>query len=443
MGARPPGELDDPIFLNILRGGRLGLLDFELTKAAARLLPRGRIWVKARPFFAAALLAAGGGFAFHEGWARSGAPALRAYWEQMAREENARWTVKLTLARDASDFAGDFETMLTEEGYTVQVAKDQSKHQSSGDTLLYPPGGAEAAGRLAQALRHWTYGAPLEAKEKGRRGTGDIDVRIEATWAPGAVFHDTLTGKPMLRDRFKDGEGLGPEMVVLPGGTFRMGCLEGDPACDQDEHAAHAVTIEPFAIGRYEVTFEDYDRFAKDTKRKLPDDASWGRGRQPVINVTWDDAQSYAAWLSEKTGRHYRLPTEAEWEYAARGGTTTSYWWGNEVGRNHANCDGCGSEWDGKETAPAGSFAPNPFGLYDTAGNVWEWVQDCYHGNYQGAPADGSAWPETGGGDCNSRVVRGGSWYVDPRDLRSADRYGGRSGDAYYGGLGFRLARAS
>ena len=182
-----PGELDHAIFLNILHGGRLGLLDFELPKIAARLLPRGRIWVDARALLAAALVAAGAGWAFHEGWTRWGAPELRAYWERVAREENARWTVKLTLAGDASDFAGDFEELLTQRGYRVQVGKDQAD-RSRGNTLLYPPGGAKVAVRLAQALRHWTYDAPLEPKEDGKRGAGDIDVRLQGTWAPGAVL---------------------------------------------------------------------------------------------------------------------------------------------------------------------------------------------------------------------------------------------------------------
>jgi formylglycine-generating enzyme required for sulfatase activity len=230
-------------------------------------------------------------------------------------------------------------------------------------------------------------------------------------------------------------------MVSLPGGSFQMGCLAGDKWCGRNQHPAHAATVPAFAIGRYEVTFEEYDRFAQDTKWKQPDDRGWGRGRRPVISVTWEDAQSYAAWLSEKTGRRYSLPTEAEWEYAARAGTASPYWWGTDVGRNRANCDGCGSEWDNKETAPVGSFEPNPYGLHDTAGNVWEWVEDCHHDSYAGAPFDGAAWLGTGGGDCRFRVVRGGSWFNIPQGLRSANR--GRGGTVgAIADLGFRLARA-
>ena len=265
---------------------------------------------------------------------------------------------------------------------------------------------------------------------------GKNDVRTkEGSASPTGNF-------PTLRDRFTDGSGLTPEMVVLPGGRFQMGCLAGDDNCDPDEKPAHPVTVPAFAIGRYEVSFEDYDRFAKDTKRKLLDDHGWGRGRRPVIVVTWDDARAYAAWLSEKTGRRYRLPTESEWEYAARAGTTTPYWWGSGIGKNRANCRDCGSEWDGKQTAPVGSFEPNPFGLHDTAGNVWEWVDDCWHERYEQAPADGSAWREADGGDCGSRALRGGSWIDVPRNHRSAARFRIPAGDPYYLYAGFRIARA-
>src|SRR5205823_12154354 len=132
-----------------------------------------------------------------------------------------------------------------------------------------------------------------------------------------------------------------------------------------------------------------------------PSDYGWGRGRRPVINVSWDDAKAYAAWLANRTGKAYRLLSEAEWEYAARAGTTTVYFWGDAIGNNNANCDGCGSQWDKRQTAPVGSFKSNAFGLYDMAGNVWQWVQDCYHADYQGAPTAGSEWTS---GDCSRRV---------------------------------------
>ena len=223
------------------------------------------------------------------------------------------------------------------------------------------------------------------------------------------------------------------EMITIPAGTFRMGSHEGS-----DEQPVHAVTIgKPFALGKYEVTFEAYDAFATATGRSEPSDSGWGRGNRPVINVSWDDATAYAAWLSQQTGKKYRLPTEAEWEYAARAGSTTKYPWGDEVGLNNANCDGCGSQWDNKQTAPVGSFVANAFGLHDMHGNVWEWVQDCYHSSYEGAPVDGAAREQC---DSSSRVLRGGSWYDFPARMRSADRlWDSASYTTYY--FGFRLAQ--
>jgi formylglycine-generating enzyme required for sulfatase activity len=232
--------------------------------------------------------------------------------------------------------------------------------------------------------------------------------------------------------------GQGPEMVLIRGGTFEMGSNEST-----DETPVHQVSVKDFAIGRCEVTFDEYDRFAEATKREKPDDWGFGRGNRPVIAVSWEDARAYADWLSQQTGKQYRLPTEAEWEYAARASTTTQYWWGDEIRQDQrvwANCNGCGSEWDSKETAPVGSFPANPFGLLDTAGNVWEWVEDCWHENYQDAPQDGSAWLEANGGKCEGRVVRGGSWGVIPRWLRSADRLGYRPTDRD-DVLGFRLVQ--
>ena len=158
-----------------------------------------------------------------------------------------------------------------------------------------------------------------------------------------------------------------------------------------------------------------------------------------MVNVDWNQVQTYVMWLSEKTGKGYRLLSEAEWEYVARAGSgTRKYSWGNEIGRNRANCDGCGSRWDGKQTAPVGSFGANGFGLHDVHGNVWEWVEDCWNGTYAGAPADGSAWEE---GGCNRRVVRGGSWGLAPRYIRSAYRFRFDTGGRGFS-IGFRVARS-
>ena len=188
-----------------------------------------------------------------------------------------------------------------------------------------------------------------------------------------------------------------------------------------------------FALGVYEVTFEEYERFAAATGRGRPNDSGWGRGGRPVIHVWWEDATAYADWLSAEAGEQYRLPSESEWEYAARAGTETPYAWGNEVGRNRANCFLCGSRWGGDRTAPAGSFAANAWGLHDMLGNVWELVEDRWHENYARAPRDGSAWTSGGG-----RVSRGGSWSNGPWGLRSASRI--RHNGGLYD-LGFRVAR--
>ncbi|MDQ6979805.1 MAG: formylglycine-generating enzyme family protein, partial [Mariprofundaceae bacterium] len=147
------------------------------------------------------------------------------------------------------------------------------------------------------------------------------------------------------------------------------------------------------------------------------DPSNFKGDNRPVEQVSWDDVQRYL----KKLGRAYRLPSEAEWEYAARAHATTAYSWGNAIGKNRANCDGCGSQWDDTTTAPVGSFSANDFGLYDMHGNVWEWNADCWHGSYAGAPSDGAVWLS---GTCKGRVLRGGSWHINPRHLRSANRYG-------------------
>jgi formylglycine-generating enzyme required for sulfatase activity len=231
-----------------------------------------------------------------------------------------------------------------------------------------------------------------------------------------------------------------PEMVVVPAGDFMMGLPTNEEGRTNGENPQHKVTIAaPFAVSEFEVTFDEWDTCAAygDCDPQILDN-DFGRGRKPVINVSWYDAQRYAAWLSKMTGKSYRLLSEAEWEYAARAGTKTSYSWGDEIGKRKANCLGCGSEWDGKRTAPVGSFAANAFGLHDMHGNASEWVEDCYHANYDGAPADGLAW--TAGGDCSSRILRGGGWNSSPVNLRSASRGTGRT-FRQSNSVGFRVAR--
>lgn len=243
-------------------------------------------------------------------------------------------------------------------------------------------------------------------------------------------------------------------MIVVRAGAFQMGSLPAndvfgnDPNAFSNEFPRHPVTIgRPFAVGKFDVTFHEWDACvaAGGCDGYRPEDMGWGRGQRPAINVTWNEAKAYVAWLSQTTGKTYRLLSESEWEYAARAGTTTAYYWGNLIGTNNADCDGCKSQWDGKSSAPAGSFAPNPFGLYDMAGNVGQWVEDCYNSGYEvviqqgrvDAPADGSAWRS---GDCGSRVVRGGSWQDTPPNLRSAYRLGPFA-DVSEPHQGFRVAR--
>ncbi len=222
-----------------------------------------------------------------------------------------------------------------------------------------------------------------------------------------------------------------PEMVIIPAGTFQMGSNNGA----QDEQPVHTVTINRFAMSRHEVTFEEYDNYAKQASVDKPK-SSWGRGKQPVIRVSWDDAVGYAEWISKQTGKQYRLPTEAEWEYAARAGTNTDYYWEEGNIKEYAWFN----ENSNDKTHTVGGKLPNSFGLYDMSGNVWEWVQDCWHKNYKKAPDDGSAWEQGDGGNCPLRVLRGGSWFLKPYFLRSA--YRNRDDpDGRNGRIGFRLAQ--
>jgi formylglycine-generating enzyme required for sulfatase activity len=224
-----------------------------------------------------------------------------------------------------------------------------------------------------------------------------------------------------------------PDMIVVPAGEVMM----GSPAAD--ESPPHKVRIaKPFAVSMKEVTFDDWDVCVALGGCAQASDSGWGRRTRPVINVSWTDAQDYVAWLSKRTGKPYRLLSEAEWEYAARAGSERAFPWDQDAaGTSNANCDGCGSQWDNQQTAPVGSFAANKFGLFDMGGNVWEWVQDCYRDNYDQVPADGTA---VTGGDCRRHAVRGGSWGADVPFVRSASRFP-RAPDYRSSSLGIRVGR--
>jgi formylglycine-generating enzyme required for sulfatase activity len=213
-----------------------------------------------------------------------------------------------------------------------------------------------------------------------------------------------------------------------------MGSTDTDKEALDREKPRHKVTIgNRFGVGRYPVTFQEYDRFAEETGGDKPGDKGWGRTRRPVINVSWEDAKAYVEWLSGETGEAYRLLSEAEWEYACRAGTETRYCFGDTITAKQANFDGKVGK-----TTEVGSYPANPWGLYDMHGNVWEWADDVWHDNYEGAPDDGRAWTE--GGADGRRVVRGGSWYLKPGGARSAFRYW-LGFDLRSNDFGFRVAR--
>ncbi|MEK8017544.1 MAG: formylglycine-generating enzyme family protein, partial [Candidatus Parabeggiatoa sp.] len=259
----------------------------------------------------------------------------------------------------------------------------------------------------------------------------------------------------IFQDTLADGS-LGPEMVVIPAGTFRMGDIQGVGFSNQQP--VHEVSVARFAMGRYEVTVGEFRQFVEATGYKT--DAEKGDGcyvgfnkqkelnwhnpsfsqtnNQPVICVSWNDVTAYAEWLSEQTGQQYRLPTEAEWEYAARAGTETKYWWGDEMGSNNANCRNSSCDDSFKYTAPVGSFEPNPFGLFDVSGNVWEWTCSEYEKKYSGK--EQSCLNKSEANDGSLFVLRGGSWSNGAMRRRSASRDGDQRSfrDSIYGA---RLAR--
>jgi len=370
-----------------------------------------------------------------------------------AEEEEIR-RAEETAQREAAEDArrrAEEEAMrqAEEEARREQDAEAQRERVHEAQTLLaelgYAPGPAD--GKEGPA----TERAIARFKRKAELPSGSVvdEALLVALRDAARARNEETPGRRTEGETFRDCPEC-PEMVVVPAGRFMMGSPGTERGRDDIEGPQHRVTISrPFAVGKYEVTFAEWDacvsgggckeyrppeRFAP---RYIP-----SRDRMPVWEVSWYDAQAYVEWISDRTSNPYRLLTEAEWEFVARAGTSTRYWWGEEAGFRNANCKKCWErELDDWGPTPVGWFRPNPFGLYDTAGNVMEWVQDCYNRSYLRAPTDGTAWTA---GECELRVVRGGSWGFSPVNVRSAHRYverahaaeAGRSGH-----VGFRVAR--
>ncbi len=396
----------------------------------------------------------------HADKARSRRQALIAAAEAKAK--------RLAAARELWESVKDSQNPADFEGYLTQYPdgthadEARSRQQQALDDEAYAR--ARSAGTVA------AYGEYLQSYPAGRHAAEARRLQTEVRLAelrPGQSFKDELASG-----------GQGPEMVKIPAGRFRMGCVSGRD-CDDDETPVHNVWLSrPFALSKYEVTRGEFGRFVAQagyrtaaergggcfvlgmewgSRLTLKSSARWNNpgfnqpDTHPVVCVSWDDAVAYVEWLSSETGVRYRLPSEAEWEYAARSGSTTKYHFGDDESQlcryaNHADESAYYVRWrrrnelcsDGVElTAGVGSYQPNSFGLYDMHGNVFEWVQDCWNDSYVGAPSDGSAWKR---GDCGSRVLRDGSWGSEPRGLRAALR--GRLTTVYRSsGIGFRVAR--
>ncbi|MGF1612716.1 MAG: SUMF1/EgtB/PvdO family nonheme iron enzyme [Gammaproteobacteria bacterium] len=274
----------------------------------------------------------------------------------------------------------------------------------------------------ASTPKNGTTRLPLEAKGASIPQPREVPNKAQAH--PTATFRDPLVSG-----------GRGPAMIALSGGSFPMG--SSDLSIVAEERPQRQVLVKPFAISQYEITIKEYVDFANATRRKLPPHLPRDNGLLPMHSVSWEDAHAYTRWLSAQTGHPYRLPSEAQWEYAALGGTNTPYWWGFEVGQNQAHCRKCGTAFTAEKPLPVGRFAANPFGLHDTAGNVAEWVQDCFHETYHGAPADDSVWQ---GGNCTYRIVRGGSFHSAPTAIRSRARSKLRPNNTY-DTVGIRVVR--
>jgi formylglycine-generating enzyme required for sulfatase activity len=271
------------------------------------------------------------------------------------------------------------------------------------------------------------------ARAPAHAAAGARKAAAKAAPAPEDEAPPAPSGKAAAGAEFKDCPAC-PTLIPLSAGPFTMGSDSSDPS---EKPAHHVALDDPFAIGKYEVTVEEWNACVEAGACQRVGQYASPNPKAPIRDVSWDDAQQYLKWLSTSSGKPYRLPSEAEWEYAARGGTSTRYWWGDQMVTGNANCKDCGEPWRIEGPANAGSFAPNPNGLYDMNGSVWEWVADCWHNSFKDAPTDGKAWDQP---NCSVRVIRGGSWREPASYMVSSTRFKYDAG-VRHSQNGFRVAR--
>lgn len=345
-------------------------------------------------------------------------------------DENEFYTMREVIVKGNAEqvITVALASRLTHYGLQRQrEAEEMKREQMRGDQQAANSQSEESQHRVTDILDHSRQPESLPLPS---RPTNEQISRAEADGA--AVEGVAVTDLGQL-DKKQILATLMRELVMIKGGSFEMGSMQGEP----DEKPVRMVRVQPFRMMATAVTFDMWDAcFIDRGCPYIPPDRDWGRGRRPVIYVSFNDiVDQFIPWLNQQTGENFRLPTEAEWEYAARAGTTTRYPWGEEMANNHANCQACGSRWDGVQTAPVKSFAANPWGLYEMLGNVYEWTSDCWVAHYHRAPLNAIARQD---GDCTRAPFRGGSWSAQPRWIRPANR------DAdlrqyRFGGLGFRL----
>ena len=419
LAAQPKNSaLNDAIFANILRGGKLGLLDFSLPHTFDRLFRKTDKWLDLRPAVLAISVAGLSVWGADWLWQSYGQGWVVKHWQQQIERENRDWRVEIIENQTETQPLGKrLARLLKTEKFKIRLFEKQFTAKQTHNEIVYARGGKYRAEQAAQALAWLSYNATVDLIENPKLARHTLQVRLSQTYQHSAGFKDELRFRAVKDD--KDSLISEPEMVAIKGGCFQM----GSPGSD-DFEKQHQVCVKDFQIGKYEVTQAQWQSVMGNNP------SSFKGENLPVEQVSWNDVQAFLKKLNATTGKTYRLPTEAEWEYAARAGTTTAYYWGNSIDCTKANYgyDTCKI----KKTTVAGSYPANPWGLYDMAGNVWEWTCSVYAQNYDGRELK-----------CGTKgfefLMRGGSWHNVGRFARSA--YRGRDGaDNRNNDIGFRFA---